>query len=126
MRGFFKVKNLCQPAFIYFVLSILGLILTLLHNLGNNNVYTLGHLSTNVPSTTIVFIVELIYVLFWTYMLNLICKDGHTEIAWLLVLFPFFLLFVVMLTATRWEGFKESQSECKSPQTWNSIKGKCV
>jgi len=101
MRGFFTIKELCQPAFIYFVISMLGLLLILIHNLGNTNVYTLGHLSANVPSTTIVFVVKLIYVLFWTYMLNLICKDGHRELAWFLVLFPFFLLFMVMWTATR-------------------------
>jgi hypothetical protein len=28
--------------------------------------------------------------------LNLICKDGHKEIAWFLVLIPFILLFVIM------------------------------
>jgi hypothetical protein len=42
------------------------------------------------------FIVKLIYILFWSWVLNLICKDGHTGISWLLVLFPFILLFVMM------------------------------
>jgi hypothetical protein len=35
-------------------------------------------------------------VLFWTYILNLICKDGHVGLSWLLVLLPWILLFVMM------------------------------
>jgi hypothetical protein len=44
----------------------------------------------------LVFIIKLIYILFWTWVLNLICKDGHTNISWLLVLLPFILLFVMI------------------------------
>ena len=29
-------------------------------------------------------------------MLNLMCKDGHSEIAWFLVLLPFVLFFMVI------------------------------
>jgi hypothetical protein len=43
-----------------------------------------------------VFIAKLIYVLFWTYILNLICKDGHVGVSWLLVLLPWLLLFVMI------------------------------
>jgi hypothetical protein len=43
-----------------------------------------------------VFLVKIVYILFWTWILNLICKDGHTGIAWFLVLIPFILLFVIM------------------------------
>jgi hypothetical protein len=56
----------------------------------------MGMFSARVPSTMLVFLVKIIYVLFWTWILNLICKDGHKEIAWFLVLIPFILLFVIM------------------------------
>ncbi len=85
-----------MPALIYFVLSIVTLILVLLQNLGNNNSYHIGHFSCRVPSTSLVFIVKLIYILFWTYVLNLICKDGHIGISWLLVLLPWILLFLII------------------------------
>ena len=65
-------------------------------NLGNNNSYNIGSFSCRVPNTILVFVVKLIYILFWTWILNLICKDGHTEISWLLILFPFILLFVII------------------------------
>ena len=80
------LKELCTPAMLYFVISIIGLVIVLMQNLGNTNSYHVGSFSCRVPNTAVVFIVKLIYVLFWTYILNLICKDGHKEIAWLLVL----------------------------------------
>jgi hypothetical protein len=90
------LKELCTPAKIYFIISIVALLIVLLQNLGHNSSYHVGSFSCRVPRTTIVFIVKLIYILFWTWILNLICKDGHSGISWLLVLLPFILLFVII------------------------------
>ena len=90
------LKELCTPAMIYFVISIIALIMVLFQNLGNSDSYNVGSFSCRVPNTALVFIVKLIYVLFWTYVLNLICKDGHTTLSWLLVLLPWILLFVMI------------------------------
>ena len=109
-----KLKELCTPAFIYFLLSVIGIVASLVSNLGGrSNMYTLGHFSTPVPHTGLVFIIEVIYVLFWTWILNLMCKDGHREIAWFLVLLPFVLFFILMFTIGRtgMEGFKNPEDE---------------
>ena len=92
-----KLKDLCSPALFYFVLSIIMLIVSGFNNIGNRNVYTMGGMSSRVYSTLLVFIVKFICILFWTWILNLICKSGHTGIAWFLVLIPFILLFLVVL-----------------------------
>ena len=91
-----SLKELCQPALIYFIISVVALGLILLQNLGNENSYNVGSFSCRVPNTAIVFIIKFIYIIFWTWILNLICKDGHKEISWLLVLFPFILMFVLL------------------------------
>ena len=90
------LKELCSPALVYFIISIVALAIVLLQNLGNNYSYTVGSFSCRVPNTMLIFIVKLIYILFWTWILNLICKDGHTGISWMLVLLPWLLLFVMM------------------------------
>jgi hypothetical protein len=96
-----SIKELCMPALVYFVLSILAILVVLIQNLGNSNRYQIGSFSCRVTSTTLLFIVKLIYVLFWTYVLNLICKDGHKELSWILLFLPFFvflsMVFVFML-----------------------------
>lgn len=91
-----RLKDLCTPAVLYFIISVFALGLVLLQNLGNTNSYHVGSFSCRVPNTAAVFIAKLIYVLFWTYILNLICKDGHVGLSWLLVLLPWILLFVIM------------------------------
>lgn len=91
-----SLKDLCTPAAVYFVISIIALVIVLFQNIGNRNSYTLGSFSCRVPNTMFVFIVKLIYILFWTWILNLICKDGHKEVSWFLVLLPFVLLFVII------------------------------
>uniref|UniRef100_A0A6C0AZE0 Uncharacterized protein n=1 Tax=viral metagenome TaxID=1070528 RepID=A0A6C0AZE0_9ZZZZ len=91
-----KLKELCTPAYVYFILSVIGIIFSIIQNFGSKNTYKLGMFMTRVPSTILVFAVKIIYILFWTWILNLICKDGHTGIAWFLVLIPFILLFVIV------------------------------
>ena len=91
-----SLKDLCTPSLVYFVISIISLVAVLLQNLGNTNSYHVGSFSCRVPNTALIFIVKLIYILFWTWVLNLICKDGHSGLSWLLVLFPFILLFVMI------------------------------
>jgi len=91
-----KLGQLCSPALFYFVLSILAIFISIIQNFGNSGKYSLGSYSCKVPSTILVFIIKMFYILFWTWILNLICKDGYTSIAWLLVLLPFILLFVIM------------------------------
>jgi len=91
-----SLKELCTPALIYFVISIIALVMVLFQNFGNSSSYNVGSFSCRVPSTSLVFIIKLIYILFWTWILNLICKDGHVGISWLLVLLPWILLFVII------------------------------
>lgn len=91
-----KLTDLCTPAMIYFVISMISLFVILLQNLTDDSNYNIGSFSCRVPNTSIIFIIKLIYILFWTWILNLICKDGHSGISWLLILFPWILLFVII------------------------------
>jgi hypothetical protein len=91
-----SIKELCMPSMVYFILSILSILIVLMQNLGNTNRYQIGNYSCRVTSTTLLFVVKIIYVLFWTYVLNLICKDGYSALSWLLVFFPFFV-FMLMI-----------------------------
>jgi hypothetical protein len=90
------LNELCSPALFYFVVSIIGLFVILFQNIGNKNSYNLGTFSCRVPNTMFVFIVKIIYIVFWTWVLNLICKDGYKTISWLLVLLPWILMFVLI------------------------------
>lgn len=116
-----KLKGLCPPAKFYLYLSVFGLLLSLVQNAQNldNNKYKCGSYSANVPSVLLIFVFKMIYIVFWTYVLNLLCRDDNKPFAWLLVLFPFILLFVILgvllLTGGEktTEGFKEGKFDSR-------------
>ena len=91
-----KLSQLCTPSYVYFIISVLAIAIAAVQNMGNNKKYNLGMFSCNVPSCILIFFIKIIYIIFWTWILNLMCKDGHTGIAWFLVLLPFVLLFVIL------------------------------
>lgn len=91
-----RLKDLCTPSMIYFIFSMIGLIIVLFQNVGNRNMYRIGNFTCRVPNTILTFLMKLIYILFWTWVLNLICKDGHEGISWFLVLLPWIFMLVLI------------------------------
>ena len=90
-----NLKTLCTPSMIYFLVSVIGFILIIVQNLGNSSTFCIGTHSCNVGNTLIALIINAIYILFWTWILDLICKAGYTEIAWFILLLPIILFFVL-------------------------------
>ena len=90
------LKQLCTPAYVYFIISVLAIAMSVVQNIGNSKKYSLGSFSCAVPSCMLIFVLKIVYIIFWTWVLNLMCKDGHTGVAWFLVLLPFVLLFAII------------------------------
>jgi hypothetical protein len=89
------LRNICNPAYVYFVISIILLLVMFLQNLNNVDVYCLGSYECSVSNVNMIFLIKFIYILFWTWILNLMCKSGVTPLAWILVLLPIVLFFVI-------------------------------
>ena len=91
-------KGICKPAKFYLYLSIAGIVMSIIQNMRkfDNSNYRCGSFSVNVPSVMLIFAFKLVYIVFWTYVLNLLCKDSNVRLAWILVLFPVILLFVIL------------------------------
>lgn len=90
------LRNLCTPAFIYLIISMLLLVVMYIQNRNNIDVYCLGAYECDVTNVTAIFLVKFVYILFWTWILNLICKSGSPSIAWLLLLLPVILFFLLI------------------------------
>jgi hypothetical protein len=90
------IKKLCTPAYVYLVISVISIVLMMFQNCGNVDMYCLGNYECEVPSTALIFLVKFLYVAFWTFILDSVCKAGHKQFSWFLVLFPFFLFFVLL------------------------------
>lgn len=91
-----SMKNLCTPAFVYLMLSVFSIVVLAFQNVGNTNKYCIGVYECDAGNTMMVFVFKIIYVIFWTFILNLLCKSGFTQLSWFLVILPFLLLFVLI------------------------------
>jgi hypothetical protein len=92
-----KIQSLCTPALIFFTLSVISLFIMLFDNLENTHSYCFGNVSCNVANTSTIFIVEILFLVFWTWVLNFICSRGYVNFAWFILLFPYILLFAFLL-----------------------------
>jgi hypothetical protein len=70
--------NLCSPAFIYFVIAIIGIIMAIKRT---------GFISG---------LVSLLFVMIWTWFLNYLCKKGYKGISWFLLFLPFLSVLLVI------------------------------
>ncbi len=90
-----SIKKLCSPAYIYFVISTILLALIVIQNLGNTSEYCIGNYSCE-GNTIGILIGHAIYIAFWTFILNMLCKHGYSNISWFLLFLPFILGFILI------------------------------
>lgn len=76
------MTSLCAPALIYLVFSVLAILYMIYDH------YNAGSV-----------IIKLLFIILWTWILNLLCEKGFEAISWFLVLLPFiiFILFIVIV-----------------------------
>ena len=90
-------NSLCTPAQLYLGLSVLAVLSQCYQNIGNPNVFACGLMKASSPINNVFYIVfEVLYVLGWTYLLNILCKKGYNKLSWLLVLLPLIAMFVII------------------------------
>jgi hypothetical protein len=92
-----KVRSLCTPALVFFIISVISLFIMIFENIENINSYCIGNVSCNVPNTSMIFILEIVFLVFWTWLLNFICSSGYPSVAWFILLLPYILILLVVL-----------------------------
>lgn len=92
--GVVGIRNLCTPAYVYLVISVIAIVLMAVQNLSNPQMYCIGIYACSTNSVFMIFLLKIVYVIFWTWILNIICRAGATGVAWFLVLLPYILLFI--------------------------------
>ena len=88
--------GLCDPAFYYCLISFTIIIMVAIQNYGQGFNYCVG--TQSCPSSTItgLFAIKILYVLVWTWILNIVCKNGYEVLSWVMVLIPIILMLIFM------------------------------
>jgi hypothetical protein len=99
MASSLGLNSLCTPAYLYFVISIVFLIIAIVFlttgNIDMNSV-CLDEKCTK-PGVTFLFIMKFVFIIFWTWVLNYICRSGHSNVAWFLFLLPYIMMIFAFL-----------------------------
>jgi hypothetical protein len=69
-----KFTDLCSPAFLYCIVTIFYLIIN------NSTKFDIKYI-----------LIKLFFILLWSVFLNIVCTLGYEMIAWVLIIFPFFI-----------------------------------
>ena len=103
-------RSLCPPSAFFFIISLVTvIILASYQSFTGIDIYCIGREECNLPGRPTIFIIKLLFIFFWTWILNLICQHGTTTIAWFLVLIPY-LIFVIMIVSYYLGGFITSST----------------
>ena len=106
-------KELCPPARFYFIIASISYILMLSQNINCNGRFYLGSYSCP-QNTSVILFANALYIALWTWILNLICTVNK-NISWIIVLFPFILLFIglgiVLIDGIQKENFSSSSAD---------------
>lgn len=86
--------KLCKPSLFYFVLGVVSILILLA-----------------AKEPVLILMGQLIFVLLWTWILNLICVNGFTLFAWFLVISPYVILFLYYLMNPKKAIEKEAEKE---------------
>ena len=90
------LRKLCTPSYVYLVISSIALVVMIYQNMGNVDKYCLGSYTCNVSNTALIFVIKAVYILFWTWILNLMCNANASGIAWFLLLLPIIRMFILL------------------------------
>jgi hypothetical protein len=91
--------KICPPAMTYFIISTLLIFLVAIQtDFSKPDSYCILAKKCTNSDIYLFFTIKILYVLFWTWVLNLICKMVSPNVAWFVVLLPLIIFVVIILS----------------------------
>ena len=102
-----RFNKLCLQAKVYLGISFLSILALFVQNMDcGKHHYKCGSLGVDLNyDKWVIFAMKIVYVLVWTYLIDLLCKHNHSKFAWLFALMPLLGMFVLILLVI-FEGSK--------------------
>ena len=95
--------NLCLPSKLYMIIGIILLILSYYHDTKTNDdeKICLGSLKCAIKNKPAYYGLNVMFILFWAWFLNLLCRYGWGKTAWFIFLFPYVLMIIALIVITK-------------------------
>ena len=94
------IMNLCKPAQVYLILSLISLTLYVISMLNvHDQVLEVEPEGEGIHHYTLSgLVIKMIFTILWIYLLNYICQFKYgKKIAWFIVLLPFFFMGLMLI-----------------------------
>lgn len=94
------LDKLCKPSQMYLFLAMIALIVVVYYNYDALDfTFCIGESCFNTPSKGVLLLINFIYILAWTFIIEFICKTQYKPLSWFLVLIPviLFIIFVILI-----------------------------
>ena len=91
------IMKLCAPSKLYFFAAIILLFLSFVIDIQNKDTdkVCLGKLKCK--NKPLYYFLNVIFILVWSWFLNILCTRGWNKLSWFLVLFPFIILVILFI-----------------------------
>jgi len=87
-----SIKELCTPAFAYFIFGAIGLVHMIIKNIYiPSNEYRVGPIALPVMHKFPLFVIKAVVLVAWTFLLNFLCSRGYSTLSWVIFLWPIVL-----------------------------------
>ena len=91
------VKDLCQPAYVYFVLSAFSTLFYVYSIIDKSRHFNTDELNMN-GYTVSGLVSHIVFSVFWIYALNWLCRTSvGKKFAWFFVLLPFLVIALIII-----------------------------
>jgi len=94
------IMNLCKPAQVYLILSLISLTLYIISMLNvHDKILEVEPEGEGIHHYTLSgLVIKMIFTILWIYLLNYICQFKYgKKIAWFIVLLPFFFMGLMLI-----------------------------
>ena len=91
--------NFCTPAKLYFIISLILLAVSFYYDISRKekDKICLGNLSCKLESKPAFYTLNILFILAWAVILNVLCRFGWSKLSWFLFLFPYILLGIAFI-----------------------------
>ena len=87
---------MCTPAIIYLLLSVFAFLVLVFTNMGNQTTLCVGDYECPVDNLFVIYFIKVLYIVFFTIILDSLCQNGWGAFSWFLVFLPIIFFFVIL------------------------------
>lgn len=96
-------SNLCMPSKLYMIIGIILLAISYYYDIKTNDEekICLGNVKCAIKNKPAYYAFNVLFILIWALLLNMLCRYGWIKTAWVIFIFPYILMLIAFIIIAR-------------------------